>query len=83
MARKEKPMSYRILQAVLGFLCAPLHHSLWFVAVVAAWIGFGGFVFFFAYVGMMLDLGGELVGAALAITVGASAIWMTWEMLGK
>jgi hypothetical protein len=81
--RRQKPFSYRALQAVLKFLEAPLHHSLWLVAVVAAWIGFGGFVLLFATVGMMLDLGNQLLGIGFIIAFGVSAFWMVGSWLPK
>jgi hypothetical protein len=75
--------SFRILTAVLKFLNAPLHHSRWLIAAVAAWIGVSGFVFVIASVVMMLDLGGELIGTAFVVAVGISGFWMIKGWLPK
>jgi hypothetical protein len=80
---KPKPFSYRALTAVLKFLEAPLHHSLWLLAIIAAWIGFAGFVFVFASVGMMLDLGNQLLGIGFIVAFALSAIWMMGQWLPK
>ena len=76
-------LPFKILTAVLKFLEAPLHHSLWWLAVVAAWMGFSGFVFLVATAGMMLHIGDRLIADGFIIALGASGWWMVCQWLPR
>ena len=76
-------LPFRVLSNVLAFFCSPLEHSLWWLAIVAAWMGFSGFVFLVATAGMMLDVGNYLISTGFIIAFGITGYWMVHSWLPR